>query len=688
MKKRKIGIVIIILAACLCFVTAYAENAAAEPEASSYPNSFDLRNVDGKSYITPIRLQNPFGTCWAHGAIAAAESSLIASGLADTSIDLSEKHLIYFYNTSIDDPSSSQNGEGIWFVNLSDRDKETSTYKYTAGTNSDVVAVLSSGMGLVLENTTDPETGESLYEVLGYKGLRGERVYRNVATAYDEEGQPVASSFQNKPVWYSEQDDWSIPEEYRFYQSFRLKDSFILPTPAGMDAEGKYEFNPEGVNAIKRQMYEYHRAVSISYYAESFIPGQDTDPTAKQYISSNWAHFTNDQYPYTTHGVAIVGWDDNYPKENFNTEPEGNGAFLVKNSWGNDFNDYPYNGYRHWGLLEGQDGVPYNKDAKAVSDKATGYFWLSYYDRTITDPETFAFDKATADQNTYIAQTDLVTHKTYLEYYEDGIKTANVFEAETTAELNAISVVTCAADTKVSYAVYLLGESHDGPEDGIKIAEGTETIEYGGFHLIYLNTPTVVPKGQKYSVVIQAASETGDYFSLCPQYMDPAYGYYLVTVVNEDESWLYYKDEWLDYSKEETQDALLERYHVPIKLQLDNFPIKSFLDAVMIEDGSEFEGYLSVNHFYDENPGTFHLEVGESKTLTAEFRGIIGDMPDSWQPVYQWTIYGNDVVELTTNTLDQGKATITGVKPGKADLMVNTGEYGVRIISVIVETAP
>ena len=96
----------------------------------------------------------------------------------------------------------------------------------------------------------------------------------------------------------------------------------------------------------------------------------------------------------------------------------------------------------------------------------------------------------------------------------------------------------------------------------------------------------------------------------------------------------------------------------------------------------------SVNHFYDENPGTFHLEVGESKTLTAEFRGIIGDMPDSWQPVYQWTIYGNDVVELTTNTLDQGKATIAGVKPGKADLMVNTGEYGVRIISVIVETAP
>ena len=686
MKIRKIGI--IILAACLCFVTVHAENTASEPVTDSYPDSFDLRNVDGKSYITPIRLQNPFGTCWAHGAIAAAESSLIASGLADTTVDLSEKHLIYFYNSYIDDPNSSQNGEGIYFLNLSESDKETSTYKYTAGTNSDVTAVLSSGMGPVSEHFTDPESGESLYEVFGYRGLRGERVYRNVATAYDEEGQPVASSFQSRPVWYSEQDDWSIPENYRFYQSFRLKDSFILPTPAGRNAEGKYEFHPEGVNAIKQQMYEYHRAVSISYYAESFIPGQDTDPAAKKYISSSWAHYTNDESLYTTHGVAIVGWDDNYPKENFTTEPEGNGAFLVKNSWGNDFNDYPYNGYRHWGLPEGQDGVPYDKDAKAASDKATGYFWLSYYDRTITDPETFAFDKSTADQRTYIAQTDLVTHKTYMEYDEDGIKTANVFEAEATAELNGISVVTCAADTKISYEVYLLGESHDGPEDGIKIAEGSESFEYGGFHLIYLKTPTVVPKGQKYSVVIQATSETGDYFSFCAQYMDPAYGNELITVVNEDESWLYIRDEWLDYSKEETQNAVLERYHAPVKLQVDNFPIKAFLDAVINDDGSEFEGYLTVNHFNDGNPGTFHLEVGESKTLTAEFRGMIGDMPDSWQPVYKWTVYGDDAVELTTDPLDHGNAVITGVKPGKTVLAVDTGKYGVRIISVTVDDTP
>ena len=44
-----------------------------------------------------------------------------------------------------------------------------------------------------------------------------------------------------------------------------------------------------------------------------------------------------------------MGWDDAYPAANFATRPPGDGAFLIKNSWGTDFGDQ-------------------------------GYFWLSYYD--------------------------------------------------------------------------------------------------------------------------------------------------------------------------------------------------------------------------------------------------------------------------------------------------------------------
>lgn len=39
------------------------------------------------------------------------------------------------------------------------------------------------------------------------------------------------------------------------------------------------------------------------------------------------------------HDVVIVGWDDSYPREAFSPQPEGDGAFLCANSWGEDFGD-------------------------------------------------------------------------------------------------------------------------------------------------------------------------------------------------------------------------------------------------------------------------------------------------------------------------------------------------------------
>ena len=42
------------------------------------------------------------------------------------------------------------------------------------------------------------------------------------------------------------------------------------------------------------------------------------------------------------HDVVIIGWDDNYPQENFTTHPEGDGAFICKNSWGEEFGEDGY----------------------------------------------------------------------------------------------------------------------------------------------------------------------------------------------------------------------------------------------------------------------------------------------------------------------------------------------------------
>lgn len=60
------------------------------------PAAYDLRNVDGRNYVTPIKDQGGCGSCVAFGACAAIETTFrVQRGDPNLVIDLSEAHLFY-----------------------------------------------------------------------------------------------------------------------------------------------------------------------------------------------------------------------------------------------------------------------------------------------------------------------------------------------------------------------------------------------------------------------------------------------------------------------------------------------------------------------------------------------------------------------------------------------------------------
>ena len=691
MKKHLTGIVALGLAGILlllfpCYSMAAGPSGAEDSAGSSYPASFDLRSVDtdgdgvgDRCYVTPVRSQYPFGTCWGFAAIAAAETSILSTVLEDDpeawkALNLSEKHLVYYAHVYLDDETSSQNGEGMHNTKY-----DTAEDIYAGGTTYLATNTFATGMGPVLESRgTDYE----------YRGKNG-----NIRKETGADGQEYDAC-------YDIDDDWTLPEEERFQQDYILKESYLLPSPARISndvfaMEQTYEYNQAGTDAIKDQLMQ-KRAVVIGFHADTSKPWE-TGNAGEYMDAATWAHYTW-QPQNQNHAVTIVGWDDNYAVDNFLAEhrPPGPGAWLIKNSWGAGTNEFPDAGKQTWGIpVETSDG-----NGHTVTT-GSGYFWLSYYDQSIANPEAMVFDvswnspelddsfldNVHRDQYDYLPATSIITQPR-----AEEVKSANIFTAAQDEHVIFLSYEFSNPDTTVRWQVYLLSPDYTSPEDGVLMAEGENTYKYGGFYMENLLPYLTVQKGQSYSIVLTQKLSDGSYAVTMPMGMgkdsvmnavqnDLAAPQYAVSVKNKGESMVWADGKWTDYSDDAAIGVIYNNPNIMDTMQVldpefDNFPLKGFAIDKMSDRYVRLTG----------GETKLALRAGETKEISAEVFGNAMENLEQDDFYFSWAVPedGGEVIGVAAED-GSAAAAVTAKAAGKAYLFLTAAGAGTLIIPVEVE---
>lgn len=214
--------------------------------------------------------------------------------------------------------------------------------------------------------------------------------------------------------------------------------------------------------AIKRAVY-FHGGVQTSLY----MGMENGESRSAFYNEETFAYYYNGT-EVSNHDIVIVGWDDHYPRENFNDLPEQDGAFLCVNSWGAQFGDQ-------------------------------GLFHVSYEDVNIGTHSLVYTRVEEPDNYDAIYQSDLCGWLGQIGYGDDSAYFANVYRAEAEESLEAVGFYATGENTE--YKIYV-AEAEEGGTFKLDFPAAEGRFGKAGFYTVDLPQPVGLKAGKRFVVAV------------------------------------------------------------------------------------------------------------------------------------------------------------------------------------------
>lgn len=406
--------------------------------AISLPAKYDLRDIDGAgtSYLSPVRNQGTYGTCWTFAAMAGIEYQMRRDEGIDA--DLSENNL----------------------ANLNGYD-----FGYTRGGNNEMASAVFLREEAPVSEALDP------YPNIGKS--RRERAVR-------------------------------IPRKIVFLSGLGKIDNVQATLRPDLDSIKSAVLKYGPVSSAFYSHKDYYKSASYFYNGTNYVAGG--------------AFLLN-------HAIAIVGWDDNYDKSNFKITPPGNGAFIIRNSWGAD---------------------------SSSTDK--GYNYISYYDTSLGASGSAVFTSlSNGTDYAHVYQHDPYGYIMGYGYEQSTTAAgANFFRAKADETLNAFGFYALSPGT--TYKAYIVTNasisSWYSSLNGTKTLVKSGTCADAGYEVIPFDKEISVSAGETFAICVEI-NTPGNYYPIAVMENYP--GYLSKVVPEEGKSYInssYRTRYWEDLSED------------------------------------------------------------------------------------------------------------------------------------------